>query len=79
MLQTIAEFARERLEATDEAADVALRRARRYAELAATIRDGLEGTDQIGSLERGIVEEGNLQAALDNVDGSVSAKDRCSR
>ena len=38
-----------------------------------TIRDGIEGTDQIGSLERGIAEEGNLQAALDTL--LATAKD----
>ncbi|MEO7804943.1 MAG: adenylate/guanylate cyclase domain-containing protein [Actinomycetota bacterium] len=75
MLQTIAEFARERLNATDEAAEIILRRARRYAELAGAIRDGIEGTDQIGSLERGIVEEGNLQAALDTFRALAQAGD----
>ena len=67
MLQTIGEYAREQLEAAGETRAVALRHARRYAELAQTIRDGIEGTDQIGSLERGIAEEGNLQAALDTL------------
>jgi predicted ATPase len=65
MLQSIGEYARERLEASGETREVALRHARRYSELAQTIRDGIEGTDQIGSLERGMAEEGNLQAALD--------------
>jgi predicted ATPase len=65
MLQTMGEYARERLEAAGETREVALRHARRYAELAHTIRDGIEGTDQIGSLERGLAEEGNLQGALD--------------
>ncbi len=73
MLQTIGEYARERLEAAGEASRIALRHARRYAELAQTIRDGIEGTDQIGSLERGLVEEGNLQAALDTL--LATAKD----
>ena len=67
MLQTIGEYAGERLEAAGETRKVALRHARRYAELGREIRDGLEGTDQIGSLERGIAEEGNLQAALDTL------------
>ena len=64
-LQTIGEYARERLEAAGEASRLAPRHARRYAALAQTIRDGIEGTDQIGSLERGVAEDGNLQAALD--------------
>ena len=73
MLQTIGEYARERLEAAGETRDVALRHARRYAELAREIRDGIESTDQIGSVERGIAEEGNLQAALDTL--LATAKD----
>jgi predicted ATPase len=73
MLQTIGEYARERLEAAGEASPLALRHARRYAELAQAIRDGIEGTDQIGSLERGLAEEGNLQAALDTL--LANAKD----
>jgi predicted ATPase/class 3 adenylate cyclase len=67
MLQTIGEYARERLESSGETRDIALRHARRYAALAHEIRDGIEGTDQIGSLERGIAEDGNLQAALDTL------------
>jgi predicted ATPase/class 3 adenylate cyclase len=76
MLQTIGEYARERLEAAGEVSPLALRHARRYAELAQTIRDGIEGTDQIGSLKRGLAEEGNLQAALDTLltkDGDADA------
>jgi predicted ATPase len=78
MLQTIGEYARERLEAAGEVSPLALGHAHRYAELAQTIRDGIEGTDQIGSLERGLAEEGNLAAALDTLlakakDGDVDA------
>ncbi len=67
MLQTIGEYARERLEAAAETRGFVIRHAYRYAELAREVRDGIEGTDQIGSLERGITEEGNLQAALDTL------------
>jgi predicted ATPase/class 3 adenylate cyclase len=67
MLQTIGEYARERLETAGEMRDVAPRHARRYAELAGEIRDGVEGTDQIGALVRGIAEEGNIQAALETL------------
>ncbi len=67
MLQTIGEYARERLEAAGEASEIALRHARRYAEVGREIRDGIEGTDQVGALERGIAEEVNLQAALDTL------------
>ncbi len=51
MLQTIGEYARERLEAARETREVALKHARRYAELAQSTRDGIEGTEQSGSLE----------------------------
>ncbi len=73
ILQTIAEFARERLEASGEAAEVTTRHASRYAELGGSIRDGIEGDDQIGSVERGMAEEGNLQAALDSLLARVRA------
>jgi predicted ATPase/class 3 adenylate cyclase len=80
MLQTIEEYARERLEAAAETGEIALRHARRYAELAGEIRDGIEGTEQRGSLERGIAEEGNVQAALDTLlaaarDGEAAASE----
>ena len=80
MLQTIGEYARERLESSGETRAVALRHARRCTELARTIRDGIEGTDQISSLERGIAEESNLQAALDTLlaaakDGDAGARE----
>ncbi len=73
ILQTIGEYSRERLEAAGETREVALRHARRYAELAQTIRDGIEGTDLIGSLERGLADEGDLQVALDTL--LATAKD----
>ena len=67
LLQTIGEYARERLEDASEADVIALRHAQRYAALAREIRDDLEGSDQVGALERGIAEESNLQAALDTL------------
>ncbi|HVC42950.1 MAG TPA: tetratricopeptide repeat protein [Candidatus Saccharimonadales bacterium] len=67
MLQTIDEYARERIEAAGEATEVAMRHAHQYAALAREIRDGIEGADQVGSVERGIAEEGNLQTALDTL------------
>jgi predicted ATPase/class 3 adenylate cyclase len=65
LLQTIGEYARERLADAGETDAITLRHAQRYAALARDIRDGIEGSDQVGSLDRGITEEGNLQAALD--------------
>ncbi len=78
MLQTIGEYAREQLEAAGETAELARRHAGRYAELAREIRDGVEGTDQLGAIERGIAEDANLQAALDTLlaaarDGDAAA------
>lgn len=67
LLQTIEEFARELLDAASEGEEFALRHARRYAVLAQEIRDGIEGTSEIRSVERGIAEEGNLQAALETL------------
>jgi tetratricopeptide (TPR) repeat protein len=67
MLQTIGEYARERLVAAEETGEIALRHARRYAGLAREIRDGIEGTEQRRSLERGIADEGNVLAALDTL------------
>ena len=67
MLQTIGEYARERLDSSGEAHAVALRHAHRYAAIAREIRDGIEGGDQIGAVERGIAEEPNLQAALETL------------
>jgi predicted ATPase len=67
MLQTIGEYARERLDSSGEAHAVALGHAHRYAVLAREIRDGIEGGDQIGAVERGIAEEPNLQAALETL------------
>jgi predicted ATPase/class 3 adenylate cyclase len=80
MLQTIGEYARERLAAAHETREVALKHARRYAELARSVRDGIEGTEQSGSLERGIAEEGNLLAAFDTLlatarDGDAAASE----
>jgi len=65
LLQTIGEYARERLAAAGEERELSRRHARRYARLAQEIRDGIEGTDQIPSLQRGIADEGNIEAALD--------------
>src|SRR5439155_16248586 len=64
MLQTIGEYAAERLADAGETDAIAARHARRYAQLAVHIRDGIEGSYEIGALQRGIADEGNLNAAL---------------
>jgi predicted ATPase/class 3 adenylate cyclase len=75
MLQTIGEYARERLREAGESDELAVRHARRYAQVAREIRDGIEGVDQVGSVERGIAEEGNLHAALDTLLSSATGRD----
>jgi len=65
MLQTIGEYAAERLGDAGETGVIATRHARRYAQLAVHIRDGIEGSYEIAALQRGIADEGNLIAALD--------------
>jgi len=76
MLQTIGEFAAERLDAAGETNEIAARHAERYAHVAREIRDGVEGDTQVASIERGIEEEANLQAALDTFRGLAQAGDR---
>ncbi|HTL22596.1 MAG TPA: tetratricopeptide repeat protein [Mycobacteriales bacterium] len=80
MLQTIQEYARERLEAADEQERVALAHAQRYAVLAEQLRDGIEGADQVRSLRRGVADEGNVLTALDTLlraarSGSAAARE----
>ena len=75
MLQTIAEYARERLEAAGEVADVALRHARRYAAVAHEICGGVEGTQQVKSVERGILDDLNITVALDTLLAAATRED----
>ncbi len=67
MLETIGEYARERLEAAGETGEIARRHARRYGALAGEIRDGARGRRSARAVERGIADEANLQAALDTL------------
>jgi predicted ATPase len=76
LLETIREFAAERLAAAGESDEIAGRHARRYADVAGEIRDGVEGDAQVASIQRGIEEEANLQAALDTFRGLAHAGDR---
>jgi predicted ATPase len=76
LLETIREFAAERLEAAGETGEIAERHARRYADVAREIRDGVEGDAQVASIERGIDEEANLQAALDTLLALARGGDR---
>jgi len=75
MLQTIADYAREKLEESGEAAEVAARHARRYATVAREIRDAIEGTEQVAAVARGFLEDDNIQAALDTFLAAARAGD----
>jgi predicted ATPase len=66
-LQTVSEYAAERLAAAGEADEIFLRHAYQYASLTEVLRDGIEGDGLIRALEKGVVEEGNIQAALDTL------------
>jgi len=64
MLETIREYAREQLETAGESDQVALSHAHHFAALAREVRDGIEGTTQQASIERGLADEANIEAAL---------------
>jgi predicted ATPase/class 3 adenylate cyclase len=76
MLETIREFAGERLDAAGEGDEIAVRHAQHYLDVARAVRDGVEGDTQVASVERGIEEEANLQAALDTFLGLARSGDR---
>ena len=65
MLQTIKDYAREELLASGQADEVGLRHAAHFVQVAEEIRTGIEGDDQVRSIERGVVEDADLQAGLD--------------
>ncbi len=67
MLQTIGEYAREQLEESGETEDVTRRFVTRYAAIAQDIRDGIEGVDQVGSLQRAVEEDANILSALESL------------
>jgi tetratricopeptide (TPR) repeat protein len=65
MLQTIREYALEELQAAAEADHIGFRHAAHFAVVAADIGRGIEGTDQVRSIERGVLEDADLRAGLD--------------
>jgi predicted ATPase/class 3 adenylate cyclase len=75
MLQTIGEYAREQLEESGETEDVTRRFVTRYAAIAQHIRDGIEGVDQVGSLQRAVEEDANILSALETLLGMAVAGD----
>ena len=64
-LETIHEYAREKLEASGEAAEIKNRPMAHYADLSETIEAGIDGNDQINGTLVGDQEHNNLRAALD--------------
>ncbi len=64
MLETIRDYAVEKLQQSAEQATAASRHCDFYFALAKRIRDGLEGTDQPGWIRRGETELDNLRAAI---------------
>lgn len=75
MLQTVREFAAEHLEAAGEAGEVTRRYAEHYAGVAGDVRTGVEGTEQVHWMERGMIEEPNLLAALGHLYEAAKAGD----
>ena len=65
MLQTIREYALEELQTAAEAELIGRRHAAHLADVAADIGRGIEGTDQVRSIERGVLEDADLRAGLD--------------
>ena len=65
MLQTIREYAIEKLVTAAEVDPIGQRHAAYVADVAAAIGGGIEGTDQVGSIERGVLEDADLRAGLD--------------
>jgi predicted ATPase/class 3 adenylate cyclase len=65
MLETIREYARERLDESAEAAATDLRHAQAYLALAQELATGLFGAHQKELLDRFDLEQGNLRVALD--------------
>src|SRR5439155_22813308 len=63
MLETIREYARERLEAAGESDQIAMRHAHRYAALAREVRDGIEGTTQQAANAQGVADGDKPDAA----------------
>jgi predicted ATPase/class 3 adenylate cyclase len=64
MLETIRDYARQKLQQSADAPATAVRHCDHYFALAKTIRDGLEGADQPGWIRRGETELDNLRSAI---------------
>jgi predicted ATPase/class 3 adenylate cyclase len=71
MLETIREYALERLEDGGEADEIRARHARHFLKLAEQAEDGLRGTEEAMWLERLELEHDNLRAILARRDGDL--------
>jgi tetratricopeptide (TPR) repeat protein len=65
MLQTIRDYARERLAEAEESAHVEGRHAGFFRDFSRRVELGLEGKDQLDWMRQGIREDGNIDAAFD--------------
>lgn len=74
MLETIRDFALERLEATDEAEDVRRRHADHYVSLAQEAEPSILGISPVAWLDRLELEHDNLRAALDWLEAAGSTR-----
>ena len=75
MLQTIREFATERLDESGETGEVAKRHAAHFGGLATEIGAGIEGTEQLAWMGRAMTDEANMQAAFDHLASRAQAGD----
>jgi predicted ATPase/class 3 adenylate cyclase len=79
MLETIREFAREKLEESGEGRPVELRHAQAFVALAESIAPRLYGAEQKALLDRLELEVGNMRAAIDDCSlSSCVDRSRCS-
>jgi predicted ATPase/class 3 adenylate cyclase len=64
MLETIRDYAREKLQAAGDAIDTSVRHCQHYFAFAKSIRDGVAGAEQAVWIRRGEIEHDNLRMAL---------------
>lgn len=81
LLQTINDFASEKLVEFGEQNDLQLRHAAYYAEVAIKLDEGVQGKDQTHRMKQGLLEEANIFAALDYLledakNGNLEAREK---
>ena len=75
LLETVREYALERLNDAGERHELATRHALWFAKVARKIRDGIEGGDQVTALATGFANEDNLLASLECLLATASTED----